>query len=268
MDKQDPPNRSWTDEQLREAVASEHSWRGVLRALGLKPHSSGAARTVRKRASKLGLDASHFTGQRRWSDAMLRDAVARAPSWSGVICLLGASDDSFKRLKWHARRLGLDTSHFQWSLKEREPVDVHTARPQPKMLRAAAQSIATAWFTLQGLPVAVPTEPQAYDLLVTMPDGVQRVQVKSTTCRTTTGTWNVGIGRRPYTLDKTAGRAPYDPDSIDLFFIISADGAIYLIPGEVLEGRTQIFLSVCAAYRFGNASSLLDWGDGPESVPA
>lgn len=128
------------------------------------------------------------------------------------------------------------------------------------MLRVAAQPIAVAWFALQGLPVALPSEPQAYDLLVTMPDGIRRVQVKSTTQRTASGSWTVVIGRRPYKLDKTAGRAPYDPDTIDLFFVICADGSIYLIPSDVLAGRTQVSLSVCAAYRVGDASSLLDWG--------
>ncbi|MDX6283024.1 MAG: endonuclease, partial [Kribbellaceae bacterium] len=36
-----------------------------------------------------------------------------------------------------------------------------------------------AWFAMRGCAVALPVEPQLYDLLVTTPDGIQRVQIKS-----------------------------------------------------------------------------------------
>jgi hypothetical protein len=69
-------------------------------------------------------------------------------------------------------------------------------------------------------------------------------------------TWAVTVGRRPYSLDKTASVAPYDPDSLDSFFIIDGDGDIYLIPSRAIGGRTRIYIRRYAEYRVGDASSL------------
>lgn len=114
-----------------------------------------------------------------------------------------------------------------------------------------------AWFTLHGCAVALPVEPLAYDLLVTTSKGVQRVQVKSCASRNGRGYWHVGVGRRPYVLDKSAGKMPYDPESIDLFFIVLGDGSVYVIPSAVLAGRVAISAESYAPYRAGDASSLL-----------
>ncbi|MFG1814162.1 group I intron-associated PD-(D/E)XK endonuclease [Kribbella sp. NPDC049174] len=114
-----------------------------------------------------------------------------------------------------------------------------------------------AWFTLHGCAVALPIEPQEYDLLVTTSKGVQRVQVKSCASRNAKGYWHVGVGRRPYVLDKSAGKMPYDPELIDLFFIVLGDGSIYVIPSSVLAGRVAISAASYALYRVGDASSLL-----------
>jgi hypothetical protein len=81
------------------------------------------------------------------------------------------------------------------------------------------------------------------------------VQVKSSTCQARTGAWEVGVGRRPYVLDKSAGKVPYDPDLIDFFFIIDGVGRIYLIPSRVLAVR--VYVDTYAGYRVGDASSLL-----------
>jgi hypothetical protein len=248
--------RSWTDEQLADAVASQHSWRGVLRALGLKATSAGSLRTARRHANRMGLDASHFTGQRRWSDQQLRLAVNAASSWAEVLEILDLTDnaDLRARVKGHAARLGLDVAHLQ----EPGVHDVRTIAPvELARLRSAATAIAAAWFALHGYPCALPVEPTVYDLLVTMPDNVKRVQVKSTISRFPNGKWQVGIGRRPYTMDKSAGKTCYDPDDLDLFFIVDGAGGIYLIPSAVIAGRVQICLETYAAYRVGDASSLL-----------
>jgi hypothetical protein len=131
-----------------------------------------------------------------------------------------------------------------------------SVRPDPALLRVAAESIAIAWFTVRGISVAVPAESREYDLLVTFPEGIKRVQVKSSICRTRTGTWQVIIGRRPYSLDKTANVAPYDPDSLDYFFVIDGDGAS-LVPSPALAGRTRIYIRGYSRYQVGDASSLL-----------
>lgn len=114
-----------------------------------------------------------------------------------------------------------------------------------------------AWFSLHGCAVALPVEPQEYDLLVTTSNGVQRVQVKSCSSRTRTGYWHVGIGRRPYVLDKSASKMPYDPDTIDLFFIVLGDGRVYVIPSSVLAGRIGIHAETYAPYQVGDVSGLM-----------
>lgn len=102
-----------------------------------------------------------------------------------------------------------------------------------------------------------PIEPQEYDLLVTGPRQVMRVQVKSTTSLTSNGKWQVGIGQRPHSVTKTGARALYDPESIDLFAVINGVGDSYLIPMHVVAGLTGIYLSAYGDYKVGDVSSLL-----------
>lgn len=252
-------SRSWSDAQLRKAVEDSKSWRAVARALGLKATSASVIRTIKSRAGRLGTDTSHFTNQRRWSDDQLREAVVSSTCWSEVLARLGAVDDAGDRLrvKGQAARLGLDYAHL--AAPELQAVDGgEFGRPgKLETLRVAAPSIAMAWFALRGYPVGLPVEPQVYDLLVTTEKGIQRVQVKSCTRPEAQGRWQVGIGRRPYVMDKSARKVPYDPDSLDLFFIVLGDGSIFLIPIAALAGRTQIYAHNYTPYRVGDASSLL-----------
>ncbi|GAA1717207.1 hypothetical protein GCM10009745_77390 [Kribbella yunnanensis] len=251
--------RSWTDDDLRSAVQNNHSWRGVARAVGLKSASAGAIRTVQRHATRLELETSHFTGQRRWSDRQLREAVAAASTWAGVLAALDVIDsgENRVRVKGHAVRLGVDYAHLKAPCELGQADQVFEEPVRLESLRYAASAVAMAWFTLRGCAVALPIEPQKYDLLVTTAKGTQRVQVKTCSARNSRGYWDVGIGRRPYTLDKTASKMPYDPDAIDMFFILLGDGSIYVIPSLVLAGRKSISADNYAPYRVGDASSLL-----------
>src|SRR5215470_14315190 len=115
MTENSPDKRTWSDSQLAAAVTASRSWRGVMRALGLSPTSAGAIRIIKRHVSRLGLDASHFTGQRRWSDVQLRLAVANAQTWWEVFTQLGRTSynhDDRVRVKAHAVRLGLDLSRL------------------------------------------------------------------------------------------------------------------------------------------------------------
>lgn len=177
-----------------------------------------------------------------------------------MIWALDLSDNGDNRatVKAHAVRLKLDIAHLM-----PVPADVELADElfldgaQPEQLRVAAPLIASAWFAIRGMPVAIPTEPEVYDLLVRMPDGFKRVQVKSSTQRTPSGSWQVEVGRRPYVMDKSAAKIPYDPDAIDLFFILDSGGRIFVIPSRVVAGRVSVTLDSYAEYRVGDASSLL-----------
>src|SRR5689334_8952876 len=74
----------WSDTDLATAVTASRSWRGVMRELGLCVTSAGSLRVVKRRVALLGLDTSHFTGQRPWSDAALKRVAAQAHTRSPV----------------------------------------------------------------------------------------------------------------------------------------------------------------------------------------
>ncbi len=227
-----------------------------MRALELNPYSAGAIRIVRRRAEFLGLDTSHFRRKRPWSDAQLRRAVIGAHSWDEVLPALGLapqSTDGRTRVKAHAIRLGLDIRHLADSGTTPEQAEV---KPDLRYLRHAATAIAASWFSLCGFNVAIPVEPAVYDLLVSMPGGIKRVQVKTTTCMTSNG-WIAVVGRRPYSAGNTERQIPYDPEAIDWFFIVDGDLKIYLIPSKVIAGRVRVLLRTYAGYVVSSAAGFM-----------
>jgi hypothetical protein len=252
-----PKERSWSDTDLTNAVAVSRSWRGVMLNLGLCVTSAGSIRVVKRRVALLGLDTSHFTGQRKWSDVALRRAATQAQSWNELFSAIGVksnSGDERTRVKAHAIRLGLDLSHLAG--QPRETCSPPIPKPALKNLREAATSLGAAWFSLCGFKTAIPIEPAVYDLLVSMPDGIKRIQVKTTTYNSKSG-WLIQVGRRPYSIGNNARLVPYDPELIDLFFIVDGDLSLYLIPSKVIAGRVGILLRTYTKYIVGNAAGLM-----------
>jgi hypothetical protein len=228
-----------------------------MRELGLNEMSAGAIRVVRRHVARLGLDTSHFRGKRRWSDAQLRQAVSESQSWDEVLTALGLVADGGgmrTHVRGHAIRLGLEFGHLE-SSQASMPVP-RQLEPDRTYLRFAGASIAAAWFTLCGCSVLFPIEPATYDLVVSMPDGLSRVQVKTTTHYSRDG-WLAAIARRPYSAGKDARLVPYDPDVIDYFFVIDGELSMYLIPSRVVAGRVGLLLRAYKAYVVGNAGGLL-----------
>lgn len=128
---QAPVGGRWTEDELRMAVVASTSMRQVLEQLGYT--GSGSAWTTAKaQILALGLDTSHFrrTRARRlvplpsdgsppprprtWTDAQLRDAVAKSASMAGVIRHLNLKVGGSVYLMLNDRidQLRLDTSHF------------------------------------------------------------------------------------------------------------------------------------------------------------
>jgi hypothetical protein len=103
--------------------------------------------------------------------------------------------------------------------------------------------------------VALPVVPGSHDLLVSAPDGIQRVQVKTTTRNTKDG-WLVQVARRPYSVGNNALAVPYDPSDVDLFFIVDGDLTMYVIPMLAVAGRISILLRTYKKYIVGNAAGL------------
>jgi hypothetical protein len=116
--------------------------------------------------------------------------------------------------------------------------------------------LAATWFALRGCAVSLPIEPTRYDLLAGTPEGIRRVQVKTTTCNSKDG-WTASVGHHPDTHSKKGHRLAYDPDEIDLFFIVDGDMTMYLIPSRAIAGRVGILLRTYRKYIVGNARGLL-----------
>jgi hypothetical protein len=227
-----------------------------MRELGLCVTSAGAVRIVKRHVARLGLDTSHFTGQRRWSDAQLRRAAAVAYSWPELMLDLGLvpnSTDERTRIKAHAVRLGIDLSRL--NAPRADPTSRPAFKPDVKHLREAGTALAAMWFLLCGYNASIPMEPTIYDLLVSMPDGIRRVQVKTTT-HYNKG-WVVQVGRRPYSVGNRGRLVPYDPDLVDLFFILDGDLTMYVIPSRVIAGRVGIILSNYSKFIVGSAGFLM-----------
>jgi len=210
---------------------------------------------IKRHANRLGLDTAHFAGQRRWSDEQLRHAVAGASSWPELLSDLGLASGSGSdrtRVKGHALRLGLDVSGL-----DRPGMDTAALpdfRPDIRHLRDAGTAIASMWFLMCEYSVSIPMEPTFYDLLVSMPGGIKRVQVKTTTYNNKG--WLAQVGWRPYSAGNTGPLAPYDPDLVDFFFIVDGDLTMFVIPSRVIAGRVGILLNSYSAYIVGSAAFL------------
>jgi len=128
-------------------------------------------------------------------------------------------------------------------------------RPDITHLREAGTAIATMWFLLCGYNASIPIEPALYDLLVAMPDVIKRVQVKTTTFNK--HGWLVRVGRRSYSVGNRGPLVPYDPDLIDLFFILDGDLTMYVIPSRLIAGRVAILLNNYSECVVGSAAFLM-----------
>ena len=232
--------RQYSDSELIGAVQSSRSWRGVLRALGLAGTSAAAMRSVRAHADRLELDYTHFTGQRKWTDHELAEAIKSATSWNQVAEALGVVGGScLPTLRGHALRLGIATGHL--SRARKSPTFEGEMSPRLAHLPRAGSLMAAAWFELCGYHVSWPLEPSRYDLLAWIGEFARRIQVKTTTVRQA-ASWTVWISNTGKT------RTTYDPDEIDYFFVIDGDFNYYLIPVAAVGGLTALQLSAYREY--------------------
>jgi hypothetical protein len=91
--------RTWTDEELKAAVATSRSIRAVLRKLGLKV-GGGTYVTITKRIADLGLDVTHFTGQ-GWSKGLKNPVPVRRRPLSEIL----VRDSDYGSTHWLRKRL-------------------------------------------------------------------------------------------------------------------------------------------------------------------
>lgn len=88
-----PKQRSWTDDQLRAAVASSTTYADVLRKLGLTPRGRNH-RNIQEHMNRLGIELGHLTGRfsRPFADDDLRAIVPSCTSYIMVVERLAAPD--------------------------------------------------------------------------------------------------------------------------------------------------------------------------------
>jgi len=84
--------RSWTVEQLTEAVSSSRSYRQVLRKLGLRD-AGGNYEQIKKYIGEYNLNKSHFRG-RGWCRGLT--GIGKPRVLLGAILVNGSSFQSFK----------------------------------------------------------------------------------------------------------------------------------------------------------------------------
>ncbi len=242
--------RTYTDQQLADAIRTSTSWRGVLRELGLLATSGSAMRSARSYADRLGLDHSHFVGQRKWTPDSLRSAVEAASSWEEAGEIVGIlSPAGVSNLRGHALRLGIPTAHLDGPRAVAEPPGPATLVPDLRHLRHAGEMIAAAWYQLSGWDVVLPLGQPRYDLLVEDDQETRKVQVKTTTTRIG-HSWTVALSK------SQGGHRTYTPDEIDEFFIVDGDLHCYLIPLAAVGGLQAIQLSRYAEYRVHSPLAL------------
>ena len=136
----------------------------------------------------------------------------------------------------HAIRLGLDTTHLNHLShrgRRRRSAAAEIAAPADlKLLRVRLPPIAAAWFAMRGCAVSFPDRAHRVRPVVSMPEVSGESRSRRRRSSTKDG-WAVGVGHHPILmLEKGGHRVAYDPDVIDLFFIIDGDLTMYLIPSQ------------------------------------
>lgn len=114
-----------------------------------------------------------------------------------------------------------------------------------------AEYLAAAWFTSRGFRVSLASNGLPYDLIVDRGGEIQRVQVKSTyAVPTASGTVVAKLSRlTPSRGARTNRRAQcYKPDDFDLFFVLTGEGHVFLVPLRDVAGTTSLTVGTRSPY--------------------
>lgn len=106
----------------------------------------------------------------------------------------------------------------------------------------AGLGIAIAYFTSQGATVSVPlTDSQGYDLIVDI-DGLKRVQVRTTTYKTPYGVYQANLSTKGGNRTSVGRVIRFDSTAVDLLFVVTGGGSMYLIPASEVMAKNCINL--------------------------
>lgn len=106
--------------------------------------------------------------------------------------------------------------------------------------------IAIAYYSSNGYTVSIPlNDTQDYDLIVDKEDKLKKVQIKSTSCKTKYGNYQVALKSCGGTKGKTYKTVI--ETNIDEVFILTENLEIYIIPINELSNKST--LTICDKYK-------------------
>lgn len=116
-----PRKRTWTDDDLREAVAGSENLFQVCKRLGITP-GKRTYEQLRRHVRRIDLSVDHLPRMERprprrrndWTDEDLRAVIAASTSCSQALRSLGyePSGGMYRFIRQKIVNLGIDTSHF------------------------------------------------------------------------------------------------------------------------------------------------------------
>jgi len=124
----------------------------------------------------------------------------------------------------------------------------------PRKQGNAGLGIAIAYLSRIGVDVAIPlTDTQRYDLIIVHDEGMERVQVKTTTMKDR-GSYVVHL--RTIGGNKTQVKMrPFDPTDYEWLFVVCGDATAYMIPTTEIMARQSLTLNArYERYRLENES--------------
>lgn len=103
-------------------------------------------------------------------------------------------------------------------------------------------AFAIAYYSKEGWTISIPiTDSQGYDLIIEDRGHIQRVQVKTTTHKSTYGLYQVAL--RTNGGNKSSNRSKdFDVEECDILFCLTENGDMYSIPTPYLEVRATLSL--------------------------
>ena len=105
--------------------------------------------------------------------------------------------------------------------------------------------IAIAYFSSHGYTVSIPlNDTQDYDLIIDKNNVIQKVQVKSTSCKTKCGIYQVSLKSCGGTRGKTY--KTIIETNIDILFIVTDKLDTFLIPINIVKNKST--LNLCEKY--------------------
>lgn len=105
--------------------------------------------------------------------------------------------------------------------------------------------IAIAYYSSNGYTVSIPlNDTQDYDLIVDKDNVLKKIQVKSTSCKTKHGNYQVALKSCGGTKGKTY--KTIIETNIDDLFILTEDLQIYILPIEEIQNKST--LNICSKY--------------------